>query len=158
MPTVKWSEAHRLEWVRKNQRILRVEYFSGLYDYIRNRGESQNLNIGKAVILPSSFEGSPRNMAQHYQDAMCLVTEFGKPDLFITFTCNPKWIEITDNLKSFETPSDRPDLVSRVFHEKLSSMLDELTKKSVLGKVIGYTYVVEWQKRSLPHAHILGRY
>ena len=40
------------------------------------------------VILPSSFRGSPRVLLQNYQDAMAIVAKYGKPDLFITFTCN----------------------------------------------------------------------
>ena len=28
-------------------------------------------------------------MVQQYQDAMALVRKYGKPDLFVTFTCNP---------------------------------------------------------------------
>ena len=42
--------------------------------------------------------GSPRSMMQAYQDAMAIVSLFGKPDLFITMTCNPLWSEISDNL------------------------------------------------------------
>jgi len=30
-------------------------------------------------------------MQQRFQDAMVMVMKIGKPDLFITFTCNPKW-------------------------------------------------------------------
>lgn len=71
---------------------------------------------------------------------MCVITKFGKPDLFITFTCNPQWNEIERNLKSYKTFSDCPDLVSRVFHEPLC------LRKVVFGKVKGYTYVVERQK------------
>lgn len=33
-------------------------------------------------------------MIQHYQDAMAICRVKGPPDLFITFTCNPKWIDI----------------------------------------------------------------
>lgn len=29
-------------------------------------------------------------MHQLYQDAMTIVTQLGKPDLFFTITCNPK--------------------------------------------------------------------
>jgi len=38
-----------------------------------------NLNgrIGKIIILPSTFIGSPRNMLQNYQDAMAIVAKFG---------------------------------------------------------------------------------
>ncbi len=34
-------------------------------------------------------------------------------------------------------------------------MLKDLCEKHVLGKVIAYVYVVEFQKRDLPHAYIL---
>lgn len=103
-------EADRLEWVRQNQKQLRVEYFTGLHDFIRRKSENENVRAGKPVILPSSFEGSPRNMAQHYQDAMHLISKFGKPDLFITFTCNPQWLEILKNIKPNETATDRPKM------------------------------------------------
>ena len=47
-------------------------------------------NIGKRIILPLSFNGGPRNMQELYQDSMGLIRKFGKPDIFITFTCNSK--------------------------------------------------------------------
>ena len=42
---------------------------------------------------------------------MAIIKKYGKPDLFITFTCNPKWCEITENLYPGQTASDRPDFV-----------------------------------------------
>ena len=33
--------------------------------------------------------------------------------------------------------------------------MDDLVNKAVLGKVISYIYVIEFQKRGLPHCHIL---
>ena len=55
----------------------------------------------------------------------------GKPDLFLTFTCNPKWPKITQNLLPGQTASDRPDLVARVFKMKVSALKKDL-KDSVL--------------------------
>ena len=75
--------------------------------------------IGKRVILPSSFTGSPRDMHQRYQDSVVRVRHFHKPDLFITMTCNPKWKEIIDALPEGQTAADRPDSVARVFNIKL---------------------------------------
>jgi len=46
-------------------------------------------NIGQRVILPSSFTGSPRYLHEKTQDAMTYVRNYGRPDLFVTFTCNP---------------------------------------------------------------------
>jgi len=50
--------------------------------------------VGLPVVLPSTFQGGPRFMQQRYQDCMAVVRHYGKPDLFITFTCNPKWQEV----------------------------------------------------------------
>ncbi|XP_044005456.1 uncharacterized protein LOC122850362 [Aphidius gifuensis] len=78
------------------------------------RAETENCQVGKIVVLPSSFTGSPRNMLQHYQDAMAIVRKFGKPDLFITMTCNLNWREIKENILHGQTASDRPDIVLRI--------------------------------------------
>ena len=43
---------------------------------------------------------------------MAVVAKLGKPDLFLTITCNPKWPEIVNNLLPGQTASDRPDLIS----------------------------------------------
>ena len=86
---------------------------------------------------------------------MAIVSYFGKPDLFVTFTCNPKWPEVTRELLLNQNAADRPDLTARVFHLKLQKLLKDLCEKNLLGKVITYVYVVEFQKRDLPHAHIL---
>ena len=50
--------------------------------------------------------------------------------------------------------SDRPDLVSRVFREKVRILLKEI-KKGILGEFKGNVYTIEFQKRGLPHIHIL---
>src|ERR1043165_9077961 len=117
-------------------------------------GDNNN-NVGRRIILPSSFAGGPRQMYQLYQDAMTIVSHFGKPDLFVTFTCNPKWPEVTRELLPNQNAIDRPDLTARVFHMKLQELLKDLLQNNKLGKVIAYIYVIEFQKRGLPHAHIL---
>ncbi|UYV62947.1 hypothetical protein LAZ67_2002586, partial [Cordylochernes scorpioides] len=147
-------EANRLQYIKDNQSKLITEKYSGLMDHISARAENENLNVGKAIILPSSFEGSPRNMQQRYQDAMSIVTKYGKPDLFVTMTCNPKWKEITENLEPWQKAEHRPDLVSRIFNLKLKELLKEI-KAGLFGKLTAMVHVIEFQKRGLPHAHIL---
>ena len=71
-------------------------------------------------------------MQQNYQDAMAIVATHGKPDLFITMTCNSNWREITENLLPGQRASDRPDIVARLFHMKLSELLDDITKGTSL--------------------------
>jgi hypothetical protein len=86
---------------------------------------------------------------------MALVKKFGKPDLFITMTCNPNWPEILHELRLGEEANDRPDLTSRVFNMKLNALLKDLLHNGVLGTAVADIHVVEWQKRGLPHGHIL---
>ncbi len=93
-------------------------------------------------------------MGQLYQDAMAKVCKFGKLDLFVTFTCNPKWKEFTNALLSGQIAKDRLELVTRVFNLKLDTFLKDI-KDGVFGNVIAKFWVIEFQKRGLPHAHIL---
>ena len=149
------TEAARLLFIRNNQSQLRVESYQGLIDYVNNRAAQQNLPPGRMVILPSTFNGSPRNMMQNFQDAMAVVGRFGRPDLFVTFTCNPKSPDILNALRPGQTASDRPDIVSRVFKLQLDELKRDLTQNHVLGNTVADLHVIEYQKRGLPHSHIL---
>ncbi|KAK1357130.1 hypothetical protein POM88_050386 [Heracleum sosnowskyi] len=66
------------------------------------------------------------------EDALVVCKEYGDPDLFITFTCNPKWDEIQEAVRSSgsQDASVRPDLVARVFKMKLDAMMNDFTKKT----------------------------
>jgi hypothetical protein len=118
-------------------------------------GDIRAEKVGKQIVLSTSFIGGPRDMKRRYMDVMALVWKFGKPDIFLTMTCNPNWDEIRRELLPGQTPQDRPDLVVRVFHANLQELKHRLTKHDILGKVWAYVYVVEFQKRDLPHAHFL---
>ncbi|KAI5425835.1 hypothetical protein KIW84_031599 [Lathyrus oleraceus] len=99
--------------------------------------------------------GSKRDMTQRYQDGMAIVLNNGKPDIFLTMTCNPSWIEITSELGLHQTPQDRPDLLTRIFRSKFEQLKDDVINKGVLGRVKSYMYVTEFQKRGLPHVYML---
>jgi hypothetical protein len=94
-------------------------------------------------------------MAQLFHDAIAIVRVYSQPDLFITMTCNPLWPEISDALLSAQTAQDRPDLVARVFKLKLTALLKDVTDTQIFGRVVAHMHVIEFQKRGLPHAHIL---
>ncbi len=148
------TEENRLTWIFHNQDKIRADVYQGMADAI-NRGDTEGATIGRKIILPSSHIGSPRYMHQEYQDAMAVVQKCGKPDLFITMTCNPNWEEIKNNLKYGEVAAQRPDLTGRVFNMKLKNLLKEIVHDQIFGQVIAHLHVVEFQKRGLPHAHIL---
>lgn len=147
-------ETERLQFIRHNQSKLRVEEYVHLQDAISKRDAELN-EIGKMVLLPSTFTGGPRYMHERTQDAMTYVRHYGRPDLFITFTCNPKWSDISAHLFEGQKSYHRHDIVSRVFRLKLRIIMDLLTKGEIFGPVRCHMLSVEWQKRGLPHAHIL---
>ncbi|XP_020243618.1 uncharacterized protein LOC109821874 [Asparagus officinalis] len=147
-------ETTRLDYFRKKQSEIRAELFQGIVDSVAS-GEANACQVGKRIVLPSSFIGGPRDMRRRYLDAMSLVQRFGKPDIFITMTCNPEWEEITEELHPGQTHNDRPDLTSRIFRGKLQDLKDQLFKKEIFGKVAAHVHVIEFQKRGLPHAHML---
>ena len=146
-------DSERLRYIRQNQKKLRATEYIHLRDAVNNDVDARD--IGQFVILPSSHTGSPRYMHERTQDAMTYVRKYGRPDLFITFTCNPKWEEIQDQLFQGQLPSHRPDIIARAFRQKLLKLMDLLVKGKCFGDVICRMYTVEWQKRGLPHAHIL---
>ncbi|CAE1253268.1 unnamed protein product [Acanthosepion pharaonis] len=116
-------ESEKLCYIKVNQTKLRCYSYIHLRDALRNDADPRNM--GKMCILPATFTGSPRYMHARTQDAMTYVRKYGRPDLFITFTCNPKWYAIAKELMPGQSDYDRPDLIAR------------------------------WQKGGLPHAHIL---
>ncbi|KAK7400491.1 hypothetical protein VNO78_11699 [Psophocarpus tetragonolobus] len=47
------------------------------------------------------------------------------------------------------------DLLARIFKAKFEQLKEDVINKGVLGKVKSYMYVTEFQKRGLPHVHML---
>lgn len=92
---------------------------------------------------------------QAFQDSMAVVGQLGKPSLFITFTCNPKWDEIVRNIPPGDVANNHPMIVVRVFMAKVKHLIDTIWKMHIFGVPLAYLYVIEFQKRGLPHAHVL---
>ncbi|XP_069144240.1 uncharacterized protein [Solanum lycopersicum] len=147
-------ETQRLDFILFNQDLFRVEAFQGIIDLLR-QGERDASNIGRQKFLPGSFIGGPRDMRRRYMDAIALVQHFGKPDIFLTMTCNPSWPGIQEHLQPMEEVQNRPDLISRVFRAKVEEIKTDIQKRNIFGKVAAFMYTVEFQKRGLPHAHFL---
>ena len=65
---------------------------------------------------------------------------------------NPNWPEIKNSLLPGQDPQDHPDIGPRVFSLQL---LEMLKSEIVFGKEQTWLYSIEWQKRGLPHCHLL---
>ena len=115
-------------------------------------------SMEKNTFLSQSFNGSRRHLLALAQSAICLVTEFGRPTLFVTFTCNPRWSEIKEMLLEGETAYDRADITNKVFHTKLERFLHNMRNGKYFGQQHRPIYelrVIEYQQRGLPHAHMV---
>ena len=142
-----------MQFIRDNHMQLRVDQYRGLMDHLERRQQRLNAQNGNAdvrpgrpVVLPSTHRNSPRNMQQRYQDAMTIVAKYGKPDLFITITCNLAWPEITNNLQPNQSWHDSLHLVTRVFQQYLQNIVLDLWENGILGRSLAMIHVMEFQK------------
>jgi hypothetical protein len=160
-------ENQKLNYQRMNQKALRADSYQNIKEATQSKrrqlaldgdgmfgDDNQQPPVGRK-ILSSSFQGGPRWYNAKFQDGMAICREYHKPDYFITMTCNPHWPEIERELKVGQKAQDRPDLVARVFKQKKDQLMQDLKTGDLLGEVVAHMHVIEFQKRGLPHAHIL---
>ena len=161
-------ETQNLAWLRRpsSQKILRAECYAVLRQAVEDAdavdvaagGAANTTKVRCGKVLPSTFNGSRRHFVNKYREAMATVAAHGKPSLFITFTANANWKAMVDACGATVPPckpSERDDLMARVFKLQLDELLADLTERHVLGRVVAYLHVVEYQQRGYPHAHIL---
>lgn len=143
----------RLRYIRSNQNRLRaLESDATLMgeDVVE---ESEN------VYLPASFLGSQRWVSNQIADSLAIAANYGPPTFFITFTCNSDWPEIQSQLRPGQTFTDIPVVVCRVFKQKLARLMSTLYSMFPnAGPPLYSITSIEFQKRGLPHAHILLKY
>ncbi|XP_074278536.1 uncharacterized protein LOC141602121 [Silene latifolia] len=148
-------ESHRLNFIRFNQDRLRVDSYKNLSNAV-GRGDVEPSSAGIRFIVPSSFPEGDKWKKANVLDTMTICKWFDYPNLFITFTCNPKWPKIVRFVsKRGLRPEDRPDIVCRVFKMKLDELIRDLKDRHIFGRARGVVYTIEFQKRGLPHAHIV---
>ncbi|XP_006588188.1 uncharacterized protein [Glycine max] len=95
-------------------------------------------------------------MDQLFFDGMAICSMVGFLDFFLTFTCNPYWPEIQWSISALKlTAEDWPDIVTRDSKLNLEQLMSDLKDRKVLGNVLAYIYMIEFQKRGFPYAYIL---
>ena len=73
-------------------------------------------------------------------------------------TCNSKWKELKEIFKKFPertTPNDIPNITVRLFYAKFKMLLNDIIKHNIFGQVLSHLFLIEFQRRGLPHAHII---
>lgn len=89
---------------------------------------------------------------------MTYVCNYGRPDLFITFTCNPNWAEIKEELFIGQQPTGRLDISARVLKQKLSKYTDAIIKSHIYEEIRCECIPYSGKKKRpsiYPHTHIL---
>ena len=135
------------------QQKYRMGRKCAIEDQLHNSGNVADASV--PMSLPSSFIGSAKWYHMLYLDALTLPQRYHAPDLFITFTCNPKWPEITSALPPGAHYKDHQDIVARVFWLKFQAMMKDIVESQIFGPVHAFVYRIEWQARGLPHVHLL---
>ena len=80
---------------------------------------------------------------------------FKKIDLFITMTANPNWDKITWELLTGQTSYNHSNLVTCIFKLKKQELINNIYNRNIFGQVPAYMYAIKFQKRGLPHVHLL---
>lgn len=111
------------------------------------------------IYLPSSFLGSKRWVANQISDSLTIAATLGNPTFFVTMTCNTQWPEIQSQLLPGQNFADIPVVVARVFKQKLTLLLRAIKTMFVnAGRQVYSVHCIEFQKRGLPHAHIIVKF
>ena len=76
--------------------------------------EVGNKPYTQKTFLGDHHTGSPRHLAKLASDSLTIVSELGKPTVFITLTVNPQWPEIQQMLLPGQTAYEREDIVNQV--------------------------------------------
>jgi len=82
-----------LRWVQTKQCVLRAYVYQGLGDTIGDldNEEIDLRNLGRCIILPSSFSSSARNMFEIFQDFMAITCYCKYLYIFGTMIANLEW-------------------------------------------------------------------
>ncbi|CDF40520.1 ATP dependant DNA helicase [Chondrus crispus] len=153
-------EAERLSYLRHNQQALRPSDYTSLRESLGDSGsgedEADAVRAGRLFILPSTQIEGDRYMRQQMHDIIAISSKVGHPDIFLTVTCNPNWPQtVSPRRARHQTPQDRPDLCGRVFRLKLNALMSHVIDEKLFGTVVANVRVIEFQKRGLPHAHVI---
>jgi len=96
---------YRLAWHKKHQEdVFGVTRKSTLESPQESNEDDNDVMDNEQSFLGQSFHGSRRHLRSLSANALSIVSEYGRPSIFITLTCNAYWEEITDMLLESQVP------------------------------------------------------
>jgi hypothetical protein len=78
----------------------------------------------------------------------------GHPNFLLTFSMDPHWTEYPVVKRDDETFGDST-MAAVILKTKLSALRRFIQRYEIIGKVSAFVWRIEYQKRGLPHAHVL---
>ncbi|KAL3106584.1 hypothetical protein niasHT_018226 [Heterodera trifolii] len=154
-------EAERVQYMKRllgKKKLITPASIMNMLEKYRD-GQGLTGEIGRVIMTDEHFRGSRQFYQKEFANCMTICREIGKPDLLITFTMDPECQELAilfpkDNNGKQQQRYDRPDIVTRLFIDKLAELKRDLTVRMIMGPLKGWFYSVEHQKRGMPHVHI----
>lgn len=122
-----------------------------------DRQEANEIYVKKMAL---NIPGCLGHMRRKSRDLLELANQLGAVHIFCTLTTNIEWPEILEALPPGQTAFENPKIVCMVFKARLEAFLNNLRNRKYFdGRKVKYlSYVIEYQERALPHAHIVVAY
>ncbi|GMF48411.1 unnamed protein product [Phytophthora fragariaefolia] len=149
-------EQEQLRWVAKNLKKLRAELYHGISDALLNE---ETVTLGEGEVWVSVYDRATGTLVHpgrgsRYED---FLNQVGKRIASRrTLRESSEHVQTLSGVHGYRagTAQDRREIVARVWQLKLKAKLADLDE-GLLGRLEARIYVVEFQKRGSPHAHIV---
>jgi hypothetical protein len=115
---------------------------------------TKDKDYGLRQFIPPSITDSDEYWHHVALKCFAISSQFGPPTFFLTFTMNPYWHEYQALKRGNDVFADSA-MVTLIFKQKLASLMKFIKSTNLLGKISAFVWRIEYQKRGLPHAHIL---
>jgi len=110
-------------------------------------------------FLSDSFHGSKKMLKKKALNALHTVSQHGGSSFFLTLTFNKDWPECKEYFRDGMTAFNQPYIANMIFKLRLQKMIALLRSGLFFGGLLlaFLIYVIEYQERGFPHAHICFR-
>jgi hypothetical protein len=116
--------------------------------------DDQDKEYGLWTFVPSSLTDRREYWRDVATKCFAISPQLGAPSFFLTFTMNPYWVELQALMRGSGVYSDSA-LAAIVVRLKLNALMKFLETRRILGTISAFVWHIEYQKRGLPHAHVL---
>jgi hypothetical protein len=116
--------------------------------------EDSSKEYGLRTFIPPSLVDTDEYW--HHVATKCFTfsSQLGPPTFFLTFAMNAYWVDYQALKRGRETFADSP-MGAIISKAKLSALMEFTQKHEISGRVSGFVWRIEYQKRGLPHARVL---